>query len=199
MDRLPGTALRCAGRVGRRRQSVPGDAAGHPPSMPDDKYLRIHLNDHLAGAVSALELAKRVQAATEGTELGAFMRGLVAELAEDRRSLRELMALAGAEPDRLKVAGGWVGEKIGRLKPNGELRSTSPLSRVVELEGLSLAIEGKRLLWVVLLDVQPERFGAARLRELITRAERQRAGIEERLRAAAREPFGMAVPSREAP
>ena len=36
-----------------------------------------------------------------------------------------------------KNAGAWALEKVGRLKLNGELTSYSPLSRVVELEGLA--------------------------------------------------------------
>jgi hypothetical protein len=61
---------------------------------------------------------------------------------------------------------------------------------VVELEALDLGIEGKRLLWIALLESQPERFGAERLRELIERAERQRTGVEEHRRRAARGALG---------
>ena len=153
--------------------------------MPDgDRYLAIYLNDHLGGASAGLELAKRIRGANEGTELGALMERLVEEIAEDRDTLLELIGTVGASPDRIKVAGGWAAEKLGRLKLNGHLLDASPLSPLVELEGLSIGVEGKRGLWVALLETQAERFGADRLRELIARAERQRAEIEEhRLRA----------------
>jgi hypothetical protein len=150
-----------------------------------DTYLGIYLNDHLAGATAGLELAKRVLQATEGTDLGTFMRRLVDEIEEDRETLRDVMAEVDAGEDRLKVAGGWIAEKLGRLKLNGEILGESPLSRVVELESLSLGVEGKRVMWVALLHTRPERFGAHRLQELIARAERQRDGLEEHRRQAA--------------
>jgi hypothetical protein len=168
-----------------------GLAAAYCPTIASDadKYLAIYFNDHLAGATAGLELAKRIRGQNEGTELGAFMEGLVAEIAEDRQTLLEFIDLIDAGQDRLKVAGGWITEKLGRLKLNGQLIGYSPLSRFIELEGLSLGIEGKRLMWLALVDTQPERFGADRLRELVARAERQREAVEEHRRAA-REAFG---------
>ena len=157
----------------------------------NDRYLGIYFNDHLGGSTVGLELAKRIRDENEGTELCAFMDRLVDEIAEDRQTLRDFMDVIEAGPDHFKVAGGWIAEKLGRLKLNGQLIGYSPLSRVVELEALSLGVEGKRLMWVALLETQPERFGAERLRELIGRAERQRAGVEEHRRSAARETFGV--------
>ena len=158
---------------------------------PDsDKYLGIYVNDHFGGSTFGLELAKRIRDENKGTELGAFMDRLVNEIAEDRQTLREFMDLIDAGPDRIKVAGGWITEKLGRLKLNGQLIGYSPLSRLVELESLSLGVEGKRLMWVALLEAQPERIGDGRLRGLIARAERQRAGVEEHRRKTARETFG---------
>jgi hypothetical protein len=158
-------------------------------SGPED-FLAIYLNDHLGGSSTGIELAERIRDEHEGTELGAFMDGLAREIAEDRDTLREFMDAVDADPARIKVVGGWVAEKLGRLKLNGKLLGDSPLSTMVELEGLSLGIEGKRSLWIALLESQADRFGAERLRELIARAERQRAGVEERRRAVARETLG---------
>lgn len=155
-----------------------------------DKYLGIYFNDHLGGSTSGVELARRIRGENEGTELGAFMDRLIAEIEEDRDTLREFMDLADTGPDRIKVAGGWITEKLGRLKLNGEILGSSPLSSVVELEALSIGIEGKRLLWVTLLETQAERFGAERLRELVERAERQRTEVEEHRLRAAREALG---------
>ena len=42
----------------------------------------------------------------------------------------------GFDSDTMKDLGGWALEKVGRLKLNGQLTGYSPLSRVVELEGL---------------------------------------------------------------
>ena len=49
--------------------------------------------------------------------------------------------------DPFKIGAGWLGEKAGRLKLNGRLFEYSPLSRVVELESLTLAGTARQLLW----------------------------------------------------
>jgi hypothetical protein len=151
-----------------------------------ESLLAIHLNDHLGAATAGLELAKRMRGEHEGTELGAFAGRLIPEIERDRDALVELLGQVDAEPSRLKVAGGWAVEKLGRLKLNGRVLGQSPLSALLELEGLSLTIEGRRLLWLGLLEAQAERFGAERLRELVERAERQRAEVEDHRRRAAR-------------
>ena len=80
--------------------------------------------------------------------------------------------------DRIKVAGAWAGEKLGRLKLNGEIVSRSPLSTVVELEGLYLGISGKLSLWRNLERAMGEHLARFDLPALIERAERQRDAVE---------------------
>ena len=77
--------------------------------------------------------------------------------------------------DRIKSTLFWVGEKLGRLKLNGELLQSSPLSRVVELEGLLTGVSGKLSLWRTLLELAPQddRLEAGELDVLATRAEDQ--------------------------
>jgi hypothetical protein len=94
--------------------------------------------------------------------------------------------------DRLKVGAGWLGEKAGRLKPNNRLFGYSPLSRVVELEGLTLGVEGKRGLWQVLRNLQDPRLAEFDFDALLERARAQRDGLEERRLAAALDAFGRA-------
>jgi hypothetical protein len=144
------------------------------------KYLGIYLNDHLAGSTGGLELAKRAAGEYEGTELGTFLDGLRAEIEADRHELEAIMEQLGVTANPAKQAVAWAGEKAGRLKLNGELRGTSPLTPFVELEMLSLGIEGKRLMWVAFAAVDPmaREIGAERLARLIRRAEEQRAGVE---------------------
>jgi hypothetical protein len=151
------------------------------------KYLGIYLNDHLAGSTGGLELVKRAAGEHEGSELGAFLAGLRYEIAEDRHTLEQIMDELGVTPNPAKQAVAWAAEKAGRLKLNGELRGTSPMSALVELETLSLGIEGKRLLWVALQEAVPDLVGAERLAVLIERVEHQREGVEtHRRRLAAR-------------
>lgn len=147
--------------------------------MPDGRLLAIYLNDHLGGATAGVELAKRALRANRGSELGTFLEGLVAELEEDRRTLRSVIAHLGIPESRVKPALGLVAERLGRLKLNGQLRGYSPLSRVLELEGLAMGIEGKASLWRNLRETPvAERLGEVDLDELVARAERQQAGLE---------------------
>jgi hypothetical protein len=148
--------------------------------MPSpSKYLATYLNDHLLGATVGTELVRRAARENQGSELGAFLTGLAREIEDDRETLLALMAELGVKPDRLKVAAGWTGEKLGRLKPNAQLRGYSPLSPLVELEGLLIGIEGKLAMWQVLAEVAVELgIDRARLEELTARAERQQADVE---------------------
>ncbi|MBA3262953.1 MAG: hypothetical protein H0T69_10905 [Thermoleophilaceae bacterium] len=155
------------------------------------KYLKIYLNDHLMGSTTGVELVRRIADGHEGEELGTFAAALAEEIEADRDALLDIMRTLDASRDQVKVAAGWIAEKVGRLKLNGELRGSSPLSPVVELEGLSMGIEGKRLLWVALAETEgvAQRVGAERLQKLIERAEQQREGVERRRREAARRAF----------
>jgi hypothetical protein len=146
--------------------------------------LAIYLNDHLAGATAGRELARRAAASNRGSAYGRFLTGLAQDIEEDRQSLLQIMRRLDVSVDRLKLIGGWGAEKLGRLKLNGRLLGYSPLSRLVELEGLALGVHGKLSLWRSLLEVDPPGIEEAVLRELAARAERQLAGLEkQRLRA----------------
>jgi hypothetical protein len=143
------------------------------------KYLATYLNDHLAGSTSGLELARRAASENKGNELGAFLSGLADEIKADRDTLKQMMAELGVGEDRLKVAAGWLIEKVGRLKPNAQLTGYSPLSPLIELEGLELGIRGKLAMWRALLEIAgPPPLDAPRLQELAARAERQFADVE---------------------
>jgi hypothetical protein len=149
--------------------------------------LAIYLNDHLAGATAGLELARRAASSNEGSDYGRFLDGLAGEIDDDRESLFELMRTVDVGVDRIKVLGGWAAEKVGRLKLNGRLRGYSPLSRLLELEGLTLGVRGKLCLWRALIELQPAdpRLSATQLARLSQRAEAQLDGLEvQRLKAA---------------
>jgi predicted DNA-binding ribbon-helix-helix protein len=166
-------------------------APGTVSHLMNEKYLRIYLQDHLAGATAGLELARRTRGANEGTEYGPPLAKIADEIEADRRQLQGIAEDFGWSGDRLKNIGAWALEKAGRLKLNGELTSYSPLSRVVELEGLLTGITGKKALWVSLLEIAPSepRLDADLLGRLRDRAEEQRATVEELREKAAREAF----------
>jgi hypothetical protein len=157
--------------------------------VTDLKLLSTYLNDHLAGATVGVELARRAAGSNEGTELGGFLAGLAAEIEEDRESLLAVMDRLDVGKDRLKVAAGWAGEKVGRLKPNNRLFGYSPLSRLIELEGLALGVEGKGSLWQVLGELGERRLSEFDFDALLARARSQRDQLQQRRLAAALDAF----------
>jgi hypothetical protein len=152
--------------------------------------LAIYLNDHFAGATAGLELARRAAASHEDSSHGPFLTELAEQIAEDRAALRQIMAALGIRVDPLKVGAAWLAEKLGRAKLNGRLRSPSPLSPVIELEGLALGVTGKDACWRTLEQLQPHTPALARfdLPALRARAASQR----ERLEAHRREALAVA-------
>jgi len=157
--------------------------------------LATYLNDHFAGSMTGVELARRSRDANDGSELGVLLGRLSAEIEEDRATLESVMDRVGAGRDRVKIAAAWVGEKAGRLKPNGQLIGYSPLSRVVELEGLSAGIEAKRLLWTALEQLTDPRLAGFDFGQLAERAARQRTELGPFRLAAAQTAFGRDVPA----
>jgi hypothetical protein len=143
------------------------------------RFLAVYLNDHLAGSTAVLELVRRAAGEYEGSELGTFLSRLAGEFEEDREALRRVMSAAGVREQAAKLALAWLAEKAGRLKLNGSILSRSPLTPLVELEAVELGVHGKVLLWHVLRARLPPGSAAVDLDELIARAERQAAELEE--------------------
>jgi hypothetical protein len=155
------------------------------------KYLSIYLNDHQAGAMVGVELSKRAASANDGNDYGTFVSELSHEIAEDRASLERLMERFDVKKDRVKTTGAFLGEKVGRLKPNAHLTSYSPLSRVVELEALTLGVTAKLGLWRALIAIQDsdDRLDPEELHALAERAEAQQRGLEQQRVRATTETF----------
>ena len=153
------------------------------------RLLAIYLNDHYAGAMVGVEVARRSRNSNRENEFGSFLEVLVEEVESDRRALRAVIEEQGIRVNRVKEAAAWVSEKLGRAKPNGRLTGYSPLSRLVELELLYLGVTGKLALWRALRDT-PVAVRRVDLDELISRAERQRSEIERFRQRAAAEALG---------
>jgi hypothetical protein len=135
--------------------------------------------------VVGVELARRAVVSNRAGELGRALTEVCGEIEADQATLAALMDRLGVDRSPVKPAGAWLAEKLGRLKLNGRLRGYSPLSRVVELEGLCAGIAGKAMLWRSLersLDTVP----GFDFEELAGRAAAQRERLEaHRLEAAA--------------
>src|SRR5579875_2363632 len=152
------------------------------PSLRSD-LLGIYLNDHLAIATGALALARRAASAEpELSEIVPFVRA-------DRNDLIRLVDRLGLRRTRYKESFAVVGERLGRLKLNGAVRERSPLSSLVELDGLAAAIGGTRACWQSLRSLagdgsglDPATWDAAisRTGEALARLDALRPGITRR-------------------
>jgi hypothetical protein len=153
-------------------------------ARPD--LLRIYLNDHLTGAAGGVALARRLANSHRGTAAEKQLADLARETAEDRDALVDIMGQLGIARVFYKEALGTIAERVGRLKLNGTLLRRSPMSSVIELEGMSLGVHGKAAGWRALreLAASEPRLDEVRLSELIARADRQLQTLEQlRLRA----------------
>ena len=151
--------------------------------------LATYLNDHLGGSATGRQLARRTLQANRGNEYGTALEDIVRQIEEDVDSLEAVMDRLDIKPDRVKEAMGWTAEKLGRLKLNGQLLGYSPLSRLIELEGLMLGITGKMAMWIALSSVLADdpRLEGIDLEDLARRAREQRQTVERLRRRAARE------------
>jgi hypothetical protein len=147
-----------------------------------DKYLSIYLNDQLALGIAWREVAKRAARENRGTAFGEPLEKVARGIAEDVETFAAMMDRLGVRRSAAKRVAVLVGERLGRLKPNGHLRTYSPLSRFVELDFIAYGIEGKKILWENLRDLAaiPDMDFDA----LIARAHAQREEIEAARRAA---------------
>jgi hypothetical protein len=152
------------------------------------KLFGIYLNDHLAGSVVGSRLARRIAQHNEGNHYGSEAARLAEEIEEDKATLEELMERLGVRQKKARLAIAAVTEMASRLKPNGRLIGYSPLSRVVELEGLTVGVTGKLELWQS-LKATGERVDGIDADELIRRAESQRDRVADLRLQAAREAF----------
>ncbi len=165
--------MAAGGRQGSRRRFEPA-------------LLGIYLNDHLAGATAAVELAHRAAAAGRHTNDGEPFEQFAAQAAEEREALLEMMTALGVPVRHYKVYAARVGERAARLKLTGHLVRRSALSMLEEVEVLQMGVVGKTAAWRTLraLAERDSRLDRWRLDQLIAAADHQSYVLEElRLRA----------------
>jgi hypothetical protein len=151
----------------------------HGADAEAQRYLTIYLQDHRAGAEAGLRLAERCRDHAPDEAAAAELSRLVTEIDDDRRALATIMAGLDVDPSTVKHIAGLASERLGRLKLNGRAVRTSPLSVLVELEGLIGAVSIKRELWATLRALAASGAGQhADLEALATRADDQRARLQ---------------------
>ena len=155
--------------------------------MKANGLLRTYLQDHHAGATAGLELARRAASANEEHPSGPELASIADEIEADREVLERVMEELDVGASTVKDGMAWTAEKLGRLKPNNRVMGYSPLSRVIELEGLVIGVTGKTALWEALGAALGSRIQGIDFDALAARANDQRTRLERLRRAAAAE------------
>ncbi|NKZ06085.1 hypothetical protein [Actinomadura latina] len=145
------------------------------PTRGSRGLLHIYLTDHLAAAAGGVALARRAARSHRDADDAERLTRLAADIAADRGALLAILRSLGMPARRYKSMAVWAAEKAGRLKLNGRAVTRSPLSDLVEVEALRLAVEGKAAGWRTLLAVADREPGldAGQLRTLLDRAAAQ--------------------------
>ncbi|MEH6821088.1 MAG: DUF892 family protein [Dietzia psychralcaliphila] len=134
------------------------------------ELLHTYMQDHHAGAAAGVDLFRRVAKEHDDPEIRAVLSRIGDETEEDLRNLEELMTLVGTAPSALKDLPARAAEKIGQLKPNQRFAQRSPLSNLLEVEALTIAVRGKELGFRALLDIDDPRLPRPTLEALVERA-----------------------------
>src|SRR6266487_6702130 len=149
------------------------------------KDLDSYLNDHLAGSISALELIAHWKEVHKGEPLGSFFVETEREIKADQDTLHDVMRSLGVEESKVRQAGAWAAEKVGRARLMIAGDEPGSLGLVLTLEGLIMGITGKKLLWRALAAANLPQLSGYDFKELERRAEQQIERTEtERIRAA---------------
>ena len=143
------------------------------------EMLHTYMQDHHAGAAAGVDLFRRVAESHTDPHTREVVSRVGDETVEDLKTLEELMELAGTSPSLLKDLPARAAEKFGQLKPNQRLAERSPLSDLLELEALTLALTGKEIGWKALLDIDVPRLPRATLEKLAARAREHGERLEE--------------------
>lgn len=143
------------------------DALGH--------YLRIHLT----GSAGGIELFSR-GAGLHDDDARTIVENIRSELIQEREQLLEIARRLEVRPAPLAAAAAKVGERLGRLKPNGHLLHRTPMTDLVDLETMCVAVAGKIAGWEALLAVVDRHdLPTDELQALLDQARRQHAQLSE--------------------
>ena len=136
--------------------------------------LEIYLQNHEAAAQAGSDFFRRTAANQRTRQYGDQLRALAAEIKEDHRRLQAIMSNVGVRPNVPFGLALRLGERIGRMKPNGRLIRRAPLSDLIEIEGLLDAVSAKKSGWQALASIESTPgIDPAEIDALLTRAEDQ--------------------------
>jgi hypothetical protein len=122
------------------------------PAMSRDG-LTTYLNDHLAGAVAALELLDHLIKLRQGTQDEQALAAVRTEVEEDQKTLQSLLREFGGKESRVRQAAAWLTEKLGEAKLHLDDSGSGEFQVLEALETLALGIQGKSAMWRALAAV----------------------------------------------
>lgn len=137
--------------------------------------LAIYLRNHEAAGQAGLDLARRVAGSHRRRPYAGDIDQLVDDIAADLRSLREVMRRYRVQPDPKLALALRLGERVGRLKPNGAYLRRAPLTDLIEIEGLLDAVRAKGAGWQALAAAAGDPVEVAEFERLLARADAQAA------------------------
>jgi hypothetical protein len=125
-----------------------------------EKSLAIYLRNHDAGAQAGVDLFRRAESSQRDRPYGAELATLRAEVEQDARALHSVLEAHGVTPDRAQRVLLRLGERVGRLKPNGAVVRRAPLSDLIEVEGMLDAVRAKAAGWQALIPIPASQWRA---------------------------------------
>jgi hypothetical protein len=118
------------------------------------------------------------------------------EIKADQDALRDVMHTLGIEESKVRKAGAWAAEKVGRARLIIAGDESGRLGLVLTLEGLIMGVIGKKLMWGSLAAAKLSRLDSYDFEQLQHRAEQQVERIEAERLLAVRETFAGAIRSK---
>ncbi|MFI5427898.1 hypothetical protein [Aeromicrobium sp. UC242_57] len=121
--------------------------------------LAAYLQTHLAGSRAGVDLFSRSAKGQLDHEIGVALDEIRREVADERTQLQQIMSSLDVDENLVRSTAARIGERIARLKPNGSLLHRTPLTDLVEVEALRIAVSGKQAGWeslVAIADLVPQ-------------------------------------------
>lgn len=145
----------------------------------DWDLLSLYMNDHVSGATAGVGRLSHMAEQYRQTPHGENLSRIARELREERAFYLELIRRRELPQRSYRQALAWVAERVGRLKLNRRLLSTSPMTPVLESELMQGAIVGKINGWRTLAEYH-DALGVGKevFERFIAQADRQIADLE---------------------
>ena len=113
--------------------------------MNEENALPVYLQDHLAGALHAVDLLERLRDGHGPDRIGIFAGELLVEVRSDLGTLKQISEEIGEGSSGIKDIASRIAERVGRLKLDDGGKIT--FETFESLEFLTLGVHGKLALW----------------------------------------------------